>query len=482
MENSDKRVVVIGGGISGLTAAFTLFNSGLHNLGYEVVLIEAQSVLGGAIRTQRGEHLIVDLGPESFSSQRPAVLNLAKQLGIESQVVSQQRQTTFISKQQRLHPIPDGLMSFNPDRILPFLSSRLFSPWGKVRMALEPLIVSRPIADDESLADFVRRRFGQEALDRLVDPLVGGIYGNDPELVSARATVPRLWDLEQNYGSVIMGLRHERKKNAGTNRPSESSMSSFEGGMSVLVEALSDCLRAHLRVIHQPVISLEQGQNGGRWDVYCRGGMRISTQGVIVATPAVEAGSLLLHLDRELASLLHSISYTAPMVVALLYEQSALRAPLKGSGFLIPKAERRFLRACSFSSNKFPNRLLPDKLLLRLSLETQLIPQLANLTDTEITLLVEHDLRQHLSLHAEATHSIVARHGPAIPQYAPRHKTLVEAIQRRVDNLPGLALVGNAYGGIGVADCVARATEEASRIAALLSEEMRSSASTRYSA
>lgn len=469
---SKKKVAIIGAGISGLTAAyeFARANSGADRL-WDIVIFEASSAVGGVIKTVRENGIVVDLGPECFTSATPTVPQLAQELGIAARIVPQAQRKTFISRDFTLHAIPQGLMSAIPQKVGTLFNSHLLSYAGKLRLAMEPFVLPRRDSIDESLADFIERRCGNEFLDRLLEPFIGGLFGTEPEMLSARSTLPHMVALEQAHGSITLGLllrcfQHQDNERSATLADRQSLMQSFDGGMGTLIDALSAFLADKCEIRRKEIGSIEPGTCGLPWDLYATDGSRFSFDAVIVATPAVKAATILLNADRELAESLRSIKYSSPMNVSLLYKREDVNHALNGSGFLIPRKERRAIRACTFSSSKFPFRAPEGMVLLRASLDTARMPELSGLSDSDLEAIVAADLADYLQIKKEPVNSVLARHLGALPQLAPGHQEKVVQIEQRVGRLSGLSLIGNGYGGSGVSDCVARARREAKRIVA----------------
>ncbi len=393
-------------------------------------------------------------------------MDIASELALDSRIIAQAERRTFIADSSELCEIPEGLLSMNP-KIPAFLKSRIFSFRAKARMAAEPLIVPGACAGDESVADFLVRRFGREFLERLAEPLIGGLYGTDPSMLSAKATMPHLVGLESAHGSVVVGMLIDRcrqlieqdrmrtlaKSSAGT-------MSTFDGGMGVLVDRLKACLASRARIVNSRVVSLCRDGGASKWLIESADRQRECFDAIIVALPAPAAARLLHSVDESLSSALSSIKYSSPVVVSLVFKQTAFAKPLVGSGFLVPRRIRRTVRACTFSSNKFKRESTGEYVVLRASCNVAD----AKKSDEEIVLSVVDELKDYLKIVGEPVFSIVARHDNAIPQFAPGYEDLLELIERRKAALPNFALAGNAFGGMGVSDCVMRAQKESARL------------------
>lgn len=471
-----KRVAIVGGGISGLSAAyFLLQEADLKGAEIDLIILESSGSVGGSIKTFRYKETVLDLGPECFVATKPAVLELSENLGIDSRIVTQAQRKTFIAVDSVLYGIPDGLFSMNP-KIADLLTSNLFSPSGKLRMAGELFVSRRIESTDETLADFVERRFGREFLERIAEPIVGGLYGTTPESLSARSTLPYLVGLELSHGSVIRGMLTEltnRKKREASHAiikgdlQKKGTMATFDQGMVVLVEELKKHIAGRCKLVSAEVESIQPGEKKG-WQIHCSNTMNFESDAVVVALPASAASTVLAKTDKVLSDNLSLIRYSSPIVVNLIYDQNAFSKQLIGSGFLVPRKERGIVRACTFSSNKFKRNVGDDQVVLRASLDTSMDPCPAMQSDDQIQKAVAADLKKYLSTRNDPIFSMVTRHKKAIPQFAPGHQDLLDGIERRQEQFSNLALIGNAYGGMGVADCVARAKQECQRIAANL--------------
>lgn len=456
------KLVVIGGGISGLAAAQRAVElSRERGLALELTLLEARERLGGTIATERATGFLVEAGPDSFLSEKPWALDLCRRLGLESRLVrtDDRYRKVFVWRGGRLHPLPDGFQLLAPSRLAPFVASRLFSWPGKLRMALDLVLPrggglrSRPLDDDESLGAFVRRRLGAEALERVAQPLVAGIYTADPDELSLGATMPRFRELERRHRSVILGLWRASRAlpPAGTSGTRWSLFVTLREGMEELVSALAARLPAGAVSLKDRVTGIER--HDGRWRVATTGG-GLAADRVIIATEAHAAARLLRYVDPALAALLGEIPYASSATVSLGYRRADVPHPLDGFGFVVPRAEQRALLACTFSSVKYPARAPEDHVLLRCFLGGALNPSLLQGDDAELLARARAELHDALGISAEPRLARVARHPASMPQYPVGHLQRVAAIERAVDSLPGLFLAGGAYRGVGIADCV----------------------------
>jgi oxygen-dependent protoporphyrinogen oxidase len=446
-----NRIVVVGGGISGLAAAHRLIELGQT----KVTLIEASPRLGGTIQTEHRDGFLIERGPDSFISERPEALTLAKRLGLESQLIQTNKKyrRSFIVRGGRLRAVPEGFQLLAPSRIWPFLTSDIFSFKGKTRMAADLFLPRKGTngTQDESLASFVRRRLGQEALERMAQPMVGGIYTADPETLSLRATLPRFLDMERDHRSLILAmLRQSQVQKTGTSGARYSLFLSFDRGMQVLVDSLAQ-VNAHIRLnTRAENLRLENGT----WTITTSTGEQLQADAICLALPAYVAASLLQNLNATLAAKLNQIKYASTATINFGYKRSAEHHPLDGFGFVVPFIEKRSLIACTFSSVKFAGRAPDGHVLLRAFAGGALQPEIFALDEAEIGARVEADLRELLGITARPIFAEVAKWGRSMPQYEVGHLDRIAAIEGEVKKLPGLTLAGNAYRGAGIPDCI----------------------------
>jgi len=446
-----NRIVVVGGGITGLAAAHRLIQLGQKN----VTLIEASGRLGGTIETKNRDGFLIERGPDSFISEKPYAITLAQRLGLESQLIqtNEKHRRSFIVRNSRLQPVPEGFQLLAPSRLWPFLTSDILSLKGKARMAAD-LFLPRRIRhgiDDESLASFVRRRLGEEALERMAQPMVGGIYTADPETLSLRATLPRFLDMEDQHRSLIVAmLRQKNVKESGTSGARYGLFLSFDKGMQVLVDTLTQ-IKADIRLNTRA----EQLRLDDRtWTITTNTGEQLKADAVCLAVPAYVAAPLLNEINEPLAAKLRGIKYASTATLNFAYERSAIKHPLDGFGFVVPYIENRSLIACTFSSVKFSGRAPNGHVLLRAFAGGALQPEIFQLDEAEMVAKVEADLRELLGITAKPLFTEVAKWERSMPQYMVGHLTHMIEIEVFAGKTPGLTLAGNSYRGAGIPDCI----------------------------
>lgn len=434
-----NRVVVIGGGISGLSAAYDLTRAGA-----DCTILEKLPRVGGVIETRVAEGCTLECGPDSFLSAKPAALALIKELGLEGDVIgsNDHQRTTYIWKNGKLVALPEGVMMIVPSRVLPMVKSPLLS-WGtKIRMGLE--YFRKPgESHDRSVAEFVVDHFGQETLDYLAEPLLSGVYGGDPAQLSVGSVLPRFLAMEAQYGSLVRGVLAGRSKQ-GTSGPL---FRTLKGGLGTLV----DTLARRVKVRHADVETVERTDNGFRLRA---GGEWLDADHVIVACPAWSASKLVAGLDARLAELLGTIDYSSSLTLSLIYRAADFDGKRAGFGFLVPKKERDRLAACTFVGTKFSYRVPDDRIVLRCFFGGIADPAILDESDEAVTALAREELRRMLGLTARPISQVISRWARSMAQYTLGHKQRVEEIRTRAKAIPGLYLAGNAYEGIGIPDCI----------------------------
>jgi oxygen-dependent protoporphyrinogen oxidase len=466
-----RRVCIVGGGVSGLAAAHRLLElrsqerpSDSEHANVEVLLLEASARAGGTVRTYRREGFLLEGGPDSFISEKPAALELAKRLGLADRIIqtNERHRRSFVVSRGRLRPTPEGFQLLAPSRMLPFLTTDIFTWRGKARMALDLLLPRRGDAngqDDESLAAFVRRRFGREALERMAQPMVGGIYTADPESLSLRATMPRFLEMERRDRSLILSMwkaarasKEAARHGRGASGARYSLFLSFDEGTQVLTDALAARLPEGTLRLNTRVESLTR--DAGRWLLRTSEGETIEADAVCLALPAYASARLLRDVNDELADELEAIPYASTATVNLAYERADVPHPLDGFGFVVPFVERRATLACTFSSVKFAGRAPEGRALLRAFVGGALQPDMFGLDEASMIDAVRRDLRDLLGVNAPPLLAHVEKWPRSMAQYHLGHLARIARIRERLQNFPTLHLAGNAYGGAGIPDCI----------------------------
>jgi protoporphyrinogen/coproporphyrinogen III oxidase len=457
------RIAIIGGGISGLSAAYTLEEPRRAGA-VDYTIYESSSNLGGVLRTEHIEGCIVEAGPDSFITEKPWASDLCRELGLGDQLIGSNDadRKTYILVRGRLIPMPDGLMFMVPTKILPTGFSPLFSWSTKLRMARELFHSPRAAEGDESVASLVERHYGTEMVDRLADPLLSGVYGGEAASLSVRAVLARFAEMERTHGSLGRAMLAARKKMPRrTNQPAPPLFTSLKNGMHQLVEALVPKLNQPSLLTNTPVRSIQT--EPGRWKINA-GTKSNDFDAVILALPALAAAQILSTCNPELSAELGAIAYSSSITVGLGYDRDVRQTLPPGFGFLVPRSEGKRLLAATFVHNKFPHRAPDDRGLLRCFFAGSNAENIWQLSDDEIIAIVRNELQQILGLRAVPLFARVYKWKSAMAQYGVGHLDRLDRIERLRQQLPGLALAGNGYRGIGVPDCI-RSGRDAAQLA-----------------
>lgn len=475
------RVAIIGGGISGLSAAYHLEKQRAVGVPLEYTLFESAGRLGGSMYSERIDGCVVEAGPDSFLSEKPAASMLAKDLGIGDQLIGSNdaQRKTYILVKNRLIEMPDGLMFMVPTKIIPTALSPLFSWSTKIRMGMELLHPPRPMTRDETVAEMVERHFGAEVVDRLADPLLSGVYGGSAAQLSARAVLQRFVEMEEKYGSLSRAMLAARKKMLAASRGTQTAprplFTSMKDGMQQMVDAIIARLDPKSVRLNTSIKSVAQSDGG--WHIATSSGTNPADSrqesgterhdAVILCTPARVAGQLLDGVHQELSADLRAIPYSSSVTMTMGYNMTDLAKLPPGFGFLVPRSEGRRMLACTFVHCKFPHRAPADKGLLRCFLGGAGDEAVLALSDEEITTIVRRDLREIVGLEAEPRFVRIYRWRGAMAQYTRGHLDRVTRIESNVAKIRGLALAGNAFRGIGVPDCIRMGADAAAEMVKL---------------
>jgi protoporphyrinogen/coproporphyrinogen III oxidase len=460
-----RRVAVIGGGIAGLAAAHRLVTLEPST---EVALFEAAGRVGGVLQTDRIEGYLVERSADSFVTNVPGAVTLCRELGLENELIETEasRRKAWVVRGGRLYPVPDGFQLMTPSQIWPLATSRLLSVRGKLRMLREYFIKPRTDTSDESLESFVVRRLGREAFDRLVQPLVAGIFTADPAKLSMRAALPKFCELEAKHGGLIRAARRAGAGEKAEQRASSGARYGLfvapRGGIGQLVDAVAAALPPGCIRLNAPVKSLAKTTAG--WSVTGAGGAPESFDAVVVALPAPHAARLLADVDASLTAELSAVPYAGASIVISGYELKQIEKPLDAFGFVVPEIERRDILAASFSSRKFPGRAPEGCVLIRTFIGGATRPELIGKGDDELRTIVARELGDLIGAHGAPNLSLVQRWYGAMPQYHVGHLDRVRRIDERLAGLSGLALAGNAYRGVGIPQCITSGRAAAERL------------------
>jgi protoporphyrinogen/coproporphyrinogen III oxidase len=479
------QIVIVGGGISGLAAAYRLTHRpGPSGERIKVVLLESDARPGGKLFTERVDDFVVEGGADSFLAIKPRGLGLCRELGLEGRLqgTNETIRRTYVMRRGRLYQLPEGLTGLIPTRFGPILKTGLLSPLGKLRMGADFLLPSRPANGDESLAAFVERRLGRELYDRLIEPLMSGIYAGDGEQLSLAATFPQLRQAELEHGGLIKGMLASRKPadgkpgpDAGPGAKKGPAFLTPVAGLSEIVEALLKNLttvdvRSGVRVVQveaaTPIAEAATPIAGAPpgYTVWLENDARPLPAGaVIFATPAYVTADLIAGLDWEMARALRRIPYVSTATVSVAYRLADIPRPLDGYGYIIPRAEQRPILACTWTSTKFSNRAPEGYGLMRAFVGRAGQEDPLQADDGELLKLVREEFRRTLGVTAPPVLHRIFRWPGAMPQYTLGHLDRLASIEQRLAAHPGLYLAGSAYRGVGIPDCIASGEAAADR-------------------
>jgi len=452
-----KRLAIVGGGISGLAAAYALEEKRRAGVEVEYVLYEASARFGGVLVTDKVDGCILEAGADSFLTEKPWAIELCKKIGLGDQLIGSNDadRKTYILVKGKLIEMPDGLMFMIPTKLTPTVMSPLFSMQAKLRMAREWFHPPRKATEDETVAAFVERHYGPEMVDRLADPLLSGVYGGEASQLSVRAVLPRFAEMEAKHGSLGRAMLAARAAMARAPKTKPRPLfTSLQEGMQQMVDALVAALDASSLKTGTPVQAISP--EAGGW-VVSAGLQSDQFDSVIVALPT-HAAAALLQRSPDLAAELAAIQYSSSVTVALGYGKQVRDALPPGFGFLVPRSEGKRILAATFVHNKFPHRAPDDRAILRCFLGGARGEQMLALSEDQILIIVRQELQQILSLKAEPLFTRVFKWKGAMAQYGVGHLDRLDRIETLRKKLPGLALAGNGYSGIGVPDCVRTGT------------------------
>ncbi|MEW4456286.1 protoporphyrinogen oxidase [Bremerella sp. JC817] len=462
-----RRVAVIGGGISGLSAAYRLQEL---DPSCEIHLYEADDKLGGVLQTTHTDDgYLLENSADNFITNIPFALNLCRRLGMEEELLptNELLRKAFVVRKSRLHPVPEGFVLMAPSKMWSVLTTPILSWSGKLRLAQEYFVPKREDATDESLQSFVTRRMGQEVYDRLVQPLIGGIYTADPLKLSVQATLRQFVEMEKKHGSLIKGMRTREaaESKRGDSGARYSMFVAPKHGMGDIVQRLTERLAGQSIHLNTPVESVRQSAEG--WIVETADAQQ-TFDAVVMALPAPHAAKVLTEFPK-LAAGLETIPYAGCSVAILAVDQKQIRRPVAGFGFVVPEIENRKILAGSFSSAKFPGRAPDGKVIIRVFVGGACHPELANLTDDQMKEIVQTELRELIGLEGEPEKFLVTRWMGKMPQYHLGHLDRVAELENEAAQLPGFELAGNAYRGVGVPQCVQSGEQAATKVIEYLS-------------
>jgi len=473
-----KRLIIIGGGIAGLAAAYRIQEELVANsTSLQCTVLEGGPKFGGKIATERNDGFILERGPDSFISQKPWAIQLCKKIGLSDQLVGTNHKysKTYVYTGKKLVQMPDGLSLMVPTKFLPFALSPLFSIAGKIRMGMDLLIPAKKSDKDESLASFIRRRLGQEALEKMAEPMLAGIYASNPETMSIKSTFPMFFQTEQKYRSLILGMlaRKAQSIKPSNNKPSSFSLfMTLKNGLGEMIDGIIDKC---------PDISFQENtkvkglsREGNAWQIELENNETLEADAVILASPANISANLLESISGKLSELLKKIKYVSTAAVTVAYKKEGFSHALDGFGFVVPKAEKRKIMACTWTSSKFPERVPEGHVLIRCFIGGALCEDLAEQSEKDLEDMVKIELKEMMGITETPLFCRVFKNQKANVQYQVNHGELIDQVNEQLASLPGMYLSGSAYTGIGIPDCVLNGTRAAESVIEYLKESKES--------
>lgn len=469
MTKQQPKIAVIGAGITGLAAAY-YFQKKLTEA--NITIIEQQDRPGGKVQTIRQDGFVIERGPDSFLARKPKLIELVKELGLEHELVGLNPNVgaaTILHKGE-FHPIPSGFVMGIPTKLKSLLKTQLISFPGKVRASLDLILPRGSISEDESLGEFLERRLGKEVVTQIAEPLLSGIYAGDIYGLSAKATFPQFLTLQHKYRSLILGMIQSQNV-TGKPKPDlpqflqNSTFLHLRNGLSTIIESLTEHLKQQQFLYRTEVVSIFPKEDG-QFQLQLDNGREMTADAVIMAIPPFKAAQMLPKTPT--INKLDQIKHVSVANVILGYERKP-KARYKGTGFLIPRKEGRFITACTFTSDKWPHTAPEQAGLIRCYVGREGQTDWMNLHDEEMVKHVRNELEELIGLKDSPDFYKVTRWKQSMPQYSPGHHQIVASIRSHIkDKWPGIYLTGAGFGGVGLPDCVAQGKETAELVAEYL--------------
>ncbi|MFC7370059.1 protoporphyrinogen oxidase [Fictibacillus iocasae] len=456
MEDSRKHVIIAGGGITGLTAAFFLQEEA-QRTGKQITftLIEGSSRLGGKIETYEKDGFVIERGPDSYLARKSIMTELIEKVGLKDDIVPNNTGQAYILHENKLHPIPEGAVMGIPTKLMPFVTTELFSWPGKIRAGADLVMPKRKnVNDDISVGHFFKRRLGTEAVERLIEPLLSGIYAGDIDKISLKATFPQFHETEKKSRSLILGMKKLQPSSSKTHKKA-AQFRTLKHGLSSFIEALAKSLPQEQVWLEKKVVSLEKGENG-KLHAELNDGSIVSGDAVILTTPYAITKTLLP--DRVLPDAFHETTPTSVATVAMVFPKKSINLQHEGTGFVVARNEDYTITACTWTDRKWPHTAPEDKVLIRCYVGRADEQDIVFEEDEVILNKVLADLKKSMGISVKPEFYLVSRLVQSMPQYDVGHKEKVAELRERLEKqLPGVHVAGAPYDGVGLPDCIASA-------------------------
>lgn len=451
-----KEVVVVGGGITGLTTAFYLQKQARENhLPLNIKLVEASARLGGKIQTYNKDGFVIERGPDSFLERKRSASRLAGEVGVEGELVNNSTGKSFVLVQDRLYPMPGGSIMGIPTQIAPFVTTGLFSFPGKLRAAADFVLPRSNPAEDQSLGHFFRRRLGDEVVENLIEPLLSGIYAGDIDQMSLMSTFPQFYEVEQKYRSLVLGMKRATpsapKKGSDTKDEKKGMFLTFKSGLQTLVQAIEEKLESNSVIKGTKVEGIQKQED--KYLIALNNGETLTADSVVLTVPHQVVPSIFP--QYEFFQPFSTVPSTSVATVALVFPKEAVKKDINGTGFVVSRNGDFTITAVTWNHKKWPHTTPEGKVTLRCYVGRAGDQTVVELSDDQIVKVVLEDLNKTMDITMEPEFFVVSRWKEAMPQYTVGHKKRMETIKKHLsEELPGVFLAGGSYEGLGIPDCI----------------------------
>ena len=469
MSERKQKVVIIGGGITGLTATYYLQKEAKEKgLPLEVKLIEATHHLGGKIQTVEKDGFVIERGPDSFLARKQSAARLAKEVGMENDLVNNTAGKSYVLVKGRLYPMPGGSIMGIPTEIAPFITTGLFSPIGKLRAAADFILPRSNPAEDQALGMFFRRRLGDEVVENLIEPLLSGIYAGDIDKLSLMSTFPQFYQVEQKYRSLVIGMKKstpKAPKKSGEKKESKGIFLTFKNGLQSFVDTIEKNLEPKSVMKGYRVEAIEKMDSG--YEVKLNGGEIIYADSVIMSVPHHVTQSIFS--QYRLFDSFKDMSSTSVANVALAFSEEAIEKDIEGTGFVVSRNSDHTITACTWTHKKWPHSTPKGKVLLRCYVGRPGEEAVVDLSDDEITKIVLDDLNKTMNITMDPEFVVISRWKDSMPQYTVGHKERIKKVTTGIQaELPGVFIAGSSYEGLGLPDCIDQGEEVVQKVLSFL--------------
>lgn len=470
MNTKRKKVVVIGGGITGLTAAYYLQQTAKEQaLSLDVRLLEGSRRLGGKFQTVYRDGFVIERGPDSFLERKKSAGELAADVGLGDQLVNNAVGKSFVLVNEQLHPMPAGAVMGIPTKMGPFITTDLFTVQGKVRAAADLIMPRSRNEGDQSLGQFFRRRLGGEVVENLIEPLLSGIYAGDIDKLSLMSTFPQFHDVERNHRSLILGMKKTTPSAPSRNvsAKTQGQFLTLKGGLQSLIDAIEEKLEPGTVKMGARVVSIEKEGETGKYMLSMNNGEWIEADGMIITLPHFAAAEILPEASG--ASELKEMPSTTVATVAMAFDASQIEDHLNGTGFVVSRNSDYTITACTWTHKKWPHTTPEGKVLLRCYVGRAGQEEVVDLSDEEIEKIVLADLERSMGVQAKPEFVIVTRWNQAMPQYTVGHQAMIDRVKENVrQEMPGVFLAGSSFEGVGIPDCIDQGKEAVDEVLGFL--------------